>query len=62
MKIISIGDIHGRNIWELIVKQEAEADLFVFMGDYFDTRENITAHQQIENFKKILKLDSKISF
>lgn len=55
MKVVALGDTHGRNIWELIVKQEAEADLFVFMGDYFDTRENITAHQQIENFKNILK-------
>ena len=55
MKLIAIGDIHGRKIWEVIVKQESGADLFVFIGDYFDTREEISVHQQIENFKKILQ-------
>jgi hypothetical protein len=59
MKIIAVGDTHGRKIWEAIVKQEADADLFVFMGDYFDTRENITAHQQIENFKNILQFKNE---
>lgn len=53
MKIIAIGDIHGRNVWEAIVARESDADMFVFLGDYFDTRESIGPLDQISNFKKI---------
>lgn len=41
MKIVAIGDIHGRDIWEDIVKKEHDADKIVFVGDYFDTRDNM---------------------
>ena len=36
-KIIVIGDIHGRTIWKQIVAANPDADLFVFIGDYFDS-------------------------
>jgi len=52
MKIIAIGDIHGRKVWEEIVKESA--DRYVFIGDYFDTHGTETAHQQMVNFEKIL--------
>lgn len=52
MKIIVIGDIHGRPIWKEIVNQEF--DKVVFLGDYFDTRDNYSAEQQIKNFKDIV--------
>lgn len=54
MKIIAIGDIHGRNCWIKIVEQNPDADLFLFMGDYFDSH-TIPALEQINNFKLILK-------
>lgn len=53
MKIIALGDTHGRKNWEEIVKQPA--DFYVFIGDYFDTHESTTPEEQIENFKKILE-------
>lgn len=56
MKICAIGDIHGRNIWEKIVLIENPmVDKWVFIGDYFDSRDGLTTLDQIENFKKILK-------
>ena len=60
-KLIALGDTHGRTIWQAIVTQEADADMFIFMGDYFDTHENVTAHQQIEIFKNILEFKKKYS-
>ena len=53
MKIIVIGDIHGRDSWMKIVEQNPDADLFVFVGDYFDSF-TIPALSQINNFKLIL--------
>jgi predicted phosphodiesterase len=32
MKIIAIGDLHGKNIWKKAVKKKA--DFYIFMGDY----------------------------
>jgi len=53
MKIVAIGDIHGRDCWMKIVEQNPDADLFVFVGDYFDSF-TIPALSQINNFKLIL--------
>lgn len=55
MKIIALGDTHGRDIWKQIVKVEEDFDKFIFIGDYFDTREGIDASTQIQNFKEILE-------
>lgn len=52
MKIITIGDVHGRDKWKEIVKQEA--DKYIFIGDYFDSWTE-TAYSQIDNFKEILQ-------
>lgn len=54
MKIVVVGDIHGRTIWQDIVKTEKEFDLLIFIGDYFDSREDIEPEEQKSNFKKIL--------
>jgi hypothetical protein len=35
---IFIGDIHGRDSWQKIVEQESQADIFIFYGDYFDSK------------------------
>lgn len=54
MKIIAIGDTHGRDDWRNISIQN-ECDKLVFIGDYFDTHEDISPKQQINNFKDIIK-------
>lgn len=55
MKIIALGDTHGRVLWKEIVAKEKDADKIVFIGDYFDTHYDITVDQQIDNFKEILE-------
>lgn len=56
MKIIAIGDIHGRTCWEQVLNENLdEIKRIVFIGDYFDTHYDITQDAQIENFKKILE-------
>lgn len=55
MKIVAVGDTHGRLKWKEIVIKEADADKFIFIGDYFDTRDGgYSGNKQIENFKDIL--------
>jgi predicted MPP superfamily phosphohydrolase len=59
-KITCIGDIHGSTLWKNIVENEKDSDLFIFIGDYFDTK-NTECHgqKQIDNFKDII--DFKIN-
>lgn len=52
MKIIAIGDLHGSDIWEKILKEKA--DRYIFLGDYFDSKENISFIKQLENFNNLL--------
>jgi len=54
MKIIAIGDIHGRDSWKAIMNQNEDADKFIFTADYFDTHEKVSAQQQLSNFKDII--------
>jgi predicted MPP superfamily phosphohydrolase len=53
MKLVAIGDIHGRTIWKDILEKE-KPDIAVFMGDYFDSYD-IEGREQIENFNNIVK-------
>lgn len=59
MKLVAIGDIHGRAVWKDILEKE-KPDIAVFMGDYFDSFD-ISGKAQIENFNNIVqfKEDSK---
>ena len=61
MKIIVVGDTHGRQNWKQIAEKENDFDKFIFIGDYFDTHDNVSAAEQIANFKDILqfKRDNK---
>lgn len=57
MKIIAIGDTHGRDVWKKIVEKEADADRIVFIGDYFDTFNlSLKGHTEMNNFKEIVQL------
>jgi predicted phosphodiesterase len=42
MKTIAVGDIHGRDSWKRLAEQES-FDQIIFLGDYFDSKENISA-------------------
>lgn len=53
MKILVLGDIHGRRIWKDIIKKE-NPDKVIFLGDYASTHEGIDSDQQIEELYAIL--------
>jgi hypothetical protein len=53
MKIIVLGDTHGRSTWKLAIHQE-QPDRVIFIGDYFDSFE-ISGIEQIDNFKQIIQ-------
>ena len=54
MKILVLGDIHGRTIWKDIIEKE-NPDLVIFLGDYVSTHGFETAKEQIENLEDILQ-------
>lgn len=54
MKIVVLGDIHGRTVWKQIIEKE-NPDKVIFLGDYVDTHERISQKQQLENLKDLLK-------
>jgi predicted MPP superfamily phosphohydrolase len=55
MKIVAIGDIHGRSYWKTCIQEPT--DQLVFIGDYFDAYDIwITPEEEIANFKEILTL------
>ena len=53
MKILVLGDIHGRTIWKDIIEKESP-DKVIFLGDYVSTHDNISADQQLSNLNNIL--------
>lgn len=55
MKILALGDIHGRRIWKQIIDQE-QPDKVIFIGDYFDAYQKISTDNQLKNFDNIIKL------
>lgn len=61
MRIVAIGDIHGRDSWKHIVRLESKNpfDYIVFVGDYFDSREGILPQQQKDNFKEIIQFKNQ---
>lgn len=54
MKVIAIGDIHGRTVWKRIVEREKDADKIIFIGDYLDSYDKINGFEQAENLKEII--------
>jgi predicted phosphodiesterase len=55
-RIVAIGDLHGRTQWVQIAEKEIDnVDHFIFMGDYFDSHDDISAEQQIDNFLEIVE-------
>lgn len=56
MKLVVIGDIHGRDCWKDIINKEVDFDKVIFLGDYVSTHDCITGQQQITNLEEILQL------
>ena len=54
MKTIAIGDTHGRDDWKKIIDRNI-FDRVIWMGDYFDTHEDIPATQQIFVFNELME-------
>ena len=54
MKTVYIGDIHGLTTWEKIVRDNPDADNYVFVGDYFDSF-NIEGIEQLFNAENIVR-------
>ncbi|MBN1338719.1 MAG: metallophosphoesterase [Bacteroidales bacterium] len=53
MRIITIGDLHGKTVWKNI--RQEEWDYIVFAGDYVDADE-ITDKAVVENLAEIIRL------
>jgi Calcineurin-like phosphoesterase. len=59
MKIICIGDLHGRSEWREILRKEVDANKIIFLGDYFDSSDpSITPEMCKDNFEILLRLKS----
>lgn len=56
MKLIVIGDIHGRTNWKQLVDKSA---MNVFVGDYFDPYENCTFDELKQNFLEIIQFKTE---
>lgn len=54
MKIVVLGDIHGRTVWKKIIAKE-QPDLVIFLGDYVSTHEGISESDQVSNLLEILR-------
>lgn len=52
-KVIVCGDTHGRDTWKKIVEDNKDFNLFIFVGDYFDSPD-IDVMTQIQNFRDII--------
>ena len=53
-KVVILGDTHGRSVWKYVVQTE-NPDVIIFLGDYFDTREDIWPVEQVYNFQQIME-------
>lgn len=52
MRLVAIGDPHGKDVWKRIVDKEKSATEFIFLGDYFDSFD-IPFNTQMVNFLDI---------
>ena len=54
MKIVVLGDIHGRAVWKDIIAKE-QPNQAIFLGDYVSTHDNVSDEEQVSNLKEILR-------
>ena len=53
MKIVVLGDIHGRTVWKKIIAKE-QPDQVIFLGDYVSTHECVSEMDQVSNLLEIM--------
>lgn len=60
MKVVVIGDIHGRDKWKEIVRKNKGSN-FIFTGDYVDPykKEYISEEKSIDNFIEIINFKNE---
>jgi predicted phosphodiesterase len=57
MKIVAIGDIHGKPVWKQVFEENKDADIYLFMGDYVDSRDaGISDEDIFKNLLAIIKI------
>lgn len=54
MKIVVLGDIHGRTVWKKIIDKE-QPDQVIFLGDYVSSHEGVSESDQVSNLLEILR-------
>lgn len=54
MKILVLGDIHGRTVWKKIITKE-QPDQVIFLGDYVSSHEGVPESDQVSNLLEILR-------
>lgn len=54
MKIVVLGDIHGRTVWKDIIDKE-QPNQVIFLGDYLSTHDCISESDQVSNLLEILR-------
>ena len=54
MKIVVLGDIHGRTVWKKIIAKE-QPDQVIFLGDYVSSHEGVSESDQVSNLLEILR-------
>lgn len=54
MKVLILGDTHGRSNWKQVLEAHPDFDKVVFMGDYFDSFD-ISGVEQLYNFNEIIR-------
>lgn len=54
MKIVVLGDIHGRTVWKDIIAKE-QPDQVIFLGDYVSTHDCVSESDQVSNLLEIMR-------
>ena len=54
MKIVVLGDIHGRKVWKRIIAKE-QPDQVIFLGDYVSSHEGVSESDQVSNLLEIIR-------
>ena len=54
MKIVVLGDIHGRTVWKKIIAKE-QPDQVIFLGDYVSSHEGVSESDQVSNLLEIMR-------
>ena len=59
MKTVVIGDTHCHTSWKKVLEQNQDADKVIFLGDYYDTFDDVLRAKADDNFNEILDLKRK---